>query len=294
MNLLTSTLVERNLAGVINMKKLLLLLFSLMLSFNSYGEWTKTDEDDKGNYYFVDYDRVKFVDGSVYWWTLYDAVEPYSYLDDDSENYLSEVDYVETDCQIGRFKILTSYYYSLPMAEEIVDEWTEPEPQWDYFPPDSIGEYDSDTVCRLVEMLEASPDDQHEQIIKDFKVSVEYTSIINRKSKVAKVEDEELLLIDDQQTILRDAYLNNVSAKVKSLWRFQGAESDWEAEVYVAQDRDGQVLAVDVRTFNVPDRSKAKIFRDSIERAVYKSSPLPAAPDDSVFDKELFFLFTVK
>ena len=275
------------------MKKLLLLLISLILSFNSYGEWTKTDEDDKGNYYFVDYDRVKSVDGSVYWWTLYDAVEPYSYLEDDSENYLSEVDYVETDCQIGRYKILTSYYYSLHMAEEIVYVWTEPEPQWDYFPPDSIGEYGSDTVCRLVEMLEASPDDQHEQIIKDFKVSVEYTSIINRKSKVAKVEDEELLVIDDQQTILRDAYLNNISARVKSLWRYQAAEDDWSCEVYVIQDRSGNVHAVDVTNCKVDDSSKARSFSNSIERAVYKSTPLPYTSDDAVFDKELYFIFKV-
>ena len=273
------------------MKKLLLLLFSLMLSFNSYGEWTKITENDDGDYYFIDFDKVKFVDGYVYWWDMFDAVESY-YYDDEDELYFSEQSYSQGDCQINRYKVLSNLYYSNPRGEALIFNWNEPEPQWDYFPPESIGDYQFELVCLLVERLEESADEQHERIIEDFKISVEYTSIINRKSKVAKVENEELLIIDDQKTILRDAYLSNVSARVKSLWRFQGAETGWEAEVYVVQDRDGQVLAVDVRTFNIPDRGKAKIFRDSIERAVYKSSPLPPAPDDSVFDKELVFLFT--
>ena len=142
-------------------------------------------------------------------------------------------------------------------------------------------------------MLEASPDDQHEQIIKDFKVSVEYTSIINRKSKVAKVEDEELLVIDDQQTILRDAYLNNISARVKSLWRYQAAEDDWSCEVYVIQDRSGNVHAVDVTNCKVDDSSKGRSFSNSIERAVYKSTPLPYTSDDDIFDREIYILFSV-
>ena len=30
---------------------------------------------------------------------------------------------------------------------------------------------------------------------------------------------------------------------------------------------------------------------NSIERAVYKASPLPAAPDESVFDRRVSFIF---
>jgi len=33
---------------------------------------------------------------------------------------------------------------------------------------------------------------------------------------------------------------------------------------------------------------------DSIERAVYKASPLPGAPDEAVFDREIYMLFSVK
>ena len=274
------------------MKKLLLLLFSLLLSFNSYGEWTKVAENDDGDYYFVDFDKVKYVDGNVYWWMMYDAVESYYYVDED-EPYFSEQSYNQGDCQINRFKVLSTSYYSKPMGEDLIFNWNEPEPQWDYFPPESIGEYEFELVCSLVDKLENSKVAKHKQIIEDFKISVEYTSIINRKSKVAKVEDEELLVTQDQRTILKNAWIGNIAAKVKSIWRYQAAEDNWTAEVYVLQDRDGNVLAVDVTKTNVGSSSKAKSFIDSIERAVYKSSPLPAAPDDSVFDKEFKFIFVV-
>ena len=75
------------------------------------------------------------------------------------------------------------------------------------------------------------------------------------------------------------------------MWRFTGQEDDWTANVYVVQDRDGTVKVVDVRKTNVGNSSKAKAFKDSIERAVYKASPLPAAPDESVFDEEIEFIF---
>tara|TARA_B110000211_G_scaffold77678_1_gene91014 strand:+ start:263 stop:367 length:105 start_codon:yes stop_codon:yes gene_type:complete len=32
---------------------------------------------------------------------------------------------------------------------------------------------------------------------------------------------------------------------------------------------------------------------DSIERVIYMALPLPAAPDDALFDKELYFIFSV-
>ena len=41
------------------------------------------------------------------------------------------------------------------------------------------------------------------------------------------------------------------------------------------------------------DSSRAKVFKDTIRRAVYKASPLPSAPDESVFDKELMITFSV-
>ena len=34
-----------------------------MLSFNSYGEWTKVNEDVGGDSYYIDFETVKEIDG---------------------------------------------------------------------------------------------------------------------------------------------------------------------------------------------------------------------------------------
>ena len=106
---------------------------------------------------------------------------------------------------------------------------------------------------------------------------------------------QEELEIENTEALnnLKRKYVNDISAKIMSNWRFQKAEDHWMAEVYVIQDRDGNVLAVDVRNANVDDSNKAKVFMSSIERAVFKSSPFPIATNDEVFDSEILLTFKV-
>ena len=63
--------------------------------------------------------------------------------------------------------------------------------------------------------------------------------------------------------------------------------------MFVQQDIDGTVQAVNIQKCNVDDSEKARAFKNSIERAVYKSSPLPPAPDEAVFDRQILFKFRV-
>ena len=107
----------------------------------------------------------------------------------------------------------------------------------------------------------------------------------------ALVDLERTLIIEDQLDTLKFAYVNNIAARVKSYWRYQGAEDDWECTVYVRQDIDGRVEAVNIQKCNIGDSQKARSFQNSIERAVYKASPLPPAPDDAVFAREILFTF---
>jgi len=136
-----------------------------------------------------------------------------------------------------------------------------------------------------------------QEVAKQVKKAEEKRKTEEAKVKEAeekrKLEEERLLVIEDQLNTLKSAYVSNIAARVRSFWRFQGAEDDWTAEVYIVQDRDGTVVAVDVRNSNVGDSQKAKVFKDSIRRAVYKASPLPSAPDEVVFDKELVIKFSV-
>jgi len=57
------------------MKKLLLLLFSLILSSNSYGEWTELWSETETTWH-VDINTVKELDDLVYfWWMISDDEE---------------------------------------------------------------------------------------------------------------------------------------------------------------------------------------------------------------------------
>ncbi len=104
---------------------------------------------------------------------------------------------------------------------------------------------------------------------------------------------ERQLKIEDQLNTLKNAYVNNISARVKVDWRYVGAEDDWGCDVYIKQSIEGVVEAVNVYNCTLDDSDKARSFKNSIERAVYKASPLPIAPDESVFDKEVLFFFRV-
>ena len=101
------------------------------------------------------------------------------------------------------------------------------------------------------------------------------------------------LIIEDQLNTLKMAYVNNIAARVKTFWRYQGAEDDWSCNVYVQQDENGVVEAVNIQNCNLDDSEKARAFKNSIERAIYKASPLPSAPDEEVFTKEILFEFSV-
>ena len=90
---------------------------------------------------------------------------------------------------------------------------------------------------------------------------------------------------------LKSAYVNNIAARVKSFWRYQGADDDWNCDVYVQQSVEGVVEAVNIQNCTLDDSDQARAFKNSIERAIYKSSPLPSAPDDAVFDREIMFTF---
>ena len=100
--------------------------------------------------------------------------------------------------------------------------------------------------------------------------------------------------LDKLLYLLKSAYINKIAARVRTHWRYQGAEDGWSCKVYVLQDGEGTVQAVNIQKCNLDDSEKARAFQNSIERAVYKSSPLPSAPDAAVFDTEVTLHFRVK
>ena len=118
----------------------------------------------------------------------------------------------------------------------------------------------------------------------------QYTQLLNQEMQEEQ-SSELMQKIKNQEIILKNAWVNNIAAEVRSVWNFPGAEDGWFVEVLVTQNKEGEVMNVKIGEDNVGDSVIAQRFIDSIERAIYKSSPLPIAPDVSVWDKNIIFTF---
>ena len=114
-----------------------------------------------------------------------------------------------------------------------------------------------------------------------------------RKQIYLEQERERELEMEDLLNIVKAHYVRQIAKKVKSQWRYQGAQDNWGCDVAILQDADGEVQSVSVQSCNVPYLAKKKAFKDAIERAVYKASPLPKPPTESVFDSEILLHFKV-
>ena len=106
--------------------------------------------------------------------------------------------------------------------------------------------------------------------------------------------------IEDQKAILKSAWVSNITAKIKYEWgpgflqSMAEDELDWFVQLKVTQNKEGKVLDVQFKESNVGNSSKATAFKNSVERAVYKASPLPISPDASVWEKYVWIKFSAK
>jgi len=114
------------------------------------------------------------------------------------------------------------------------------------------------------------------------------------KKEIQAEEDQEREIAqEDILNELKANYINQIASRVKEKWRYQGAKDHWGCDVYILQDLKGNVQSVNLQSCNINNNAKERAFKNAIERAVYKASPLPHAPDKSVFDREILFHFRV-
>ena len=137
------------------MKKLLL-LFSLLLSFNALGEWEQMTKDTKGSSYYLQLDKIKTHNNYIYFWYLKNNPKPvewYETLNDIPWLFLSQSFYLEVDCGINRYKVLSNTGYTGPMASGEIVQINDPAPKWSYFPPNSAGESVLETACIVAPLV---------------------------------------------------------------------------------------------------------------------------------------------
>ena len=125
------------------MKKLLVLLFSLLISFNSFGEWRLvTIGDNVGNKFYIDFDSVNKKNGYVYYWNLIDLVKP-----DDWGDLSAKILY-EVDCNLPYKERGISYnYYKAPMGQGSPSATDNIINDWRYATPGSVREQTIESVC---------------------------------------------------------------------------------------------------------------------------------------------------
>jgi hypothetical protein len=121
--------------------KYILLISTLMFSAGSWAEWTEVSEDVDGNKRYVDFDRIRKVNGLVYYWLIQDYLEPNKHGD------MSYKIYSKADCETMQRMKLSFSYYKLPMAEGTAAGTFTPDPEWLYAPPDSLLEATLNAVC---------------------------------------------------------------------------------------------------------------------------------------------------
>ena len=124
------------------MKKLLVLLISLMISFNSFGEWSLVTQT-KQNEYYVDFDKISKNSGNVYYWMLSNFPSP------PYAKGKSSVELYEVNCNPPiKSRQRAMYFYNSTMGQgsPVTDGSTNTGP-WEYDIPGSIGEELSRVVC---------------------------------------------------------------------------------------------------------------------------------------------------
>ena len=254
-----------------------------MLSFSSYAGWTKLIEDGDGDSYYIDFDTIEEKNGHVYWWQMRDYLKP-------SKGNKIVKTLTKGDCAISRSSGVSYIFYKPPMIGGEKDLFSPIKPEWDYLVSGSVAKKLLDVSCKLVEL---SKEEGYESLLAKIKAESERI----QQEKKTKIEPASLIVVEelsDQQKIIRSAYVNDVISKVRENWHYQGTtDESWSCEVYILQKDNGEVVTGEAKNCNVGDIRRATAFKNSIESAVYKSSPLPLQADNAVFDNEIRFIFSM-
>ena len=116
-----------------------------MFSSTSFAEWKivtlSKDEFMQNKFiFYVDFERIKKVDGYVYFWNLVDYIKPGKYGD------LSEKSYNQGDCKLFRVKVLSGSFHKERTGRGTGSDG-KITGKWKYPSPNSVSEILLNSVC---------------------------------------------------------------------------------------------------------------------------------------------------
>jgi hypothetical protein len=84
-----------------NLLTIFTLLFStVVFSSPSYADWAKVGENVKGDTSYVDFERIRKVDGYVYFWEVEDIILPNRRDTPNTIESISSKTYIQGDCKL--------------------------------------------------------------------------------------------------------------------------------------------------------------------------------------------------
>jgi hypothetical protein len=116
------------------------LVFTVMFSSTSFGGWTKVVKNVDGDTFYVDFERIRKVDGYVYYWELMDYLKPNS-------GVMSVKSYKQGDCKLFRLKFRSQRLFVQPMGDGVGQMVNLTIKDWIYPVPDTGNEVILKSVC---------------------------------------------------------------------------------------------------------------------------------------------------
>jgi len=111
--------------------------------------------------------------------------------------------------------------------------------------------------------------------------------------ELKSLHESEEKQIESHMDTLKSIYLDSIITSVKSNWNHFGTKDKWSCDIKLTQKRNGVVKEVFIDNCIVDKAYKETLFKNSISRAIYKSSPLPSMPNGMNFNEEISFNFSV-
>lgn len=131
--------------GTINfMKRTILLITVFLLSLASSAEWTTIIKSKNNSYHAVDTSTAKTNKNLIYYWALENSAKP------DAFGALSKAWYIEADCNINRYKILSTALYKEKGAKKKFNTFNNSNASWDYPTPGSVASLEVSYMCKLL------------------------------------------------------------------------------------------------------------------------------------------------
>lgn len=140
------------------MKKLLTLLFSLLLSFNSYAEWIYIDKEKNSDAeIYVLTESIEVEDGYVYWTYLNNYSKPRS-----EYNIMGLAIFRGADCENNRYVNIESQMFQGSMGSEPFGDRLKPEQEWTTPTSGQIDEKIFNFVCEYAGLVSAQVEAEEE------------------------------------------------------------------------------------------------------------------------------------